>query len=171
MWASLASQYRLAGQPQQAVKVLEKSVALSRKALAADPENASAQRDLVVALANMMLALNGEGSWARAREVETELLPLQRTLRAADPDNLQTVTDLPRITFQQVGGQAVNFLDSAVPSKKNARFQVNCWAVSRDDAAKISALSISCGWLSVQSSTCMPPSEPPTTAAQWSMPR
>lgn len=50
----------------------------------------------------------------------------------------QTVTDLPRITFQQVGGQAVNFLDSAVPSKKNARFQVNCWAVSRDAAAALS---------------------------------
>lgn len=50
----------------------------------------------------------------------------------------QTVTDLPCITFQQVGGQAVNFLDSAVPSKKNARFQVNCWAISRDAAAVLS---------------------------------
>lgn len=51
----------------------------------------------------------------------------------------QTVTTLPRITFQQVGGEAVNFLDSAtVPSKKNARFQVNCWAADRDEVAALS---------------------------------
>jgi Protein of unknown function (DUF3168) len=45
----------------------------------------------------------------------------------------QTVIALPRITFQQVGGDAVNFLDPTVPSKKNARFQVNCWGERRDD--------------------------------------
>lgn len=46
-----------------------------------------------------------------------------------------TVTALPRITFQQVGGEAINFLDAAtVPSKKHARFQVNCWDDRRDDA-------------------------------------
>lgn len=45
----------------------------------------------------------------------------------------QTVTDLPRITFQQVGGSAVNFVDPTVPTKKNARFQVNCWNSRRDD--------------------------------------
>lgn len=47
----------------------------------------------------------------------------------------QTVTDLPRITFQQVGGAAVNFLEGApVPSKKNSRIQINVWAERRDDA-------------------------------------
>jgi hypothetical protein len=49
----------------------------------------------------------------------------------------QTVSALPRITFQQVGGQAVNFL-AGVPSKKNAVFQINVWADTRDAAAALS---------------------------------
>lgn len=51
----------------------------------------------------------------------------------------QTVTALPRITFQQVGGRAINFVDgSTVPDKKNARFQINVWAYDRDSAAALS---------------------------------
>lgn len=46
----------------------------------------------------------------------------------------QTVDTLPRITFHQVGGDAINFVDSTVPSKKNARIQVNVWHSRRDDA-------------------------------------
>jgi hypothetical protein len=47
----------------------------------------------------------------------------------------QTVTELPRITFQTVGGASTNFLDSAtIPSKRNARVQVNVWHSRRDDA-------------------------------------
>lgn len=47
----------------------------------------------------------------------------------------QTVTDLPRITFQTVGGTSINFLDSAtIPSKRNARVQVNVWHNRRDEA-------------------------------------
>jgi hypothetical protein len=50
----------------------------------------------------------------------------------------QSVTALPRITFQQVGGDALNFVDSAtVPSQKNGRFQVNVWAADRDSAATL----------------------------------
>lgn len=45
----------------------------------------------------------------------------------------QTEVLLPRITFQQVGGSAVNFIDPTVPSQKNGRFQVNCWGSRRDD--------------------------------------
>lgn len=40
---------------------------------------------------------------------------------------------LPRITFQQVGGIATNFLGPEAPSKRNERFQINCWASRRDD--------------------------------------
>lgn len=50
----------------------------------------------------------------------------------------QTVTDLPRITFQQVGGSALNFLESDAPSKKNARVQVSCWGSDRDSVAVLS---------------------------------
>lgn len=43
------------------------------------------------------------------------------------------VSALPRITFQQVGGDAINFLSGEKPSKKWARVQVNCWDDRRDD--------------------------------------
>jgi hypothetical protein len=47
----------------------------------------------------------------------------------------ETVTDLPRITFQAIGGEAINFLDTAtIPSKRQCRVQVNVWAARRDDA-------------------------------------
>jgi len=44
------------------------------------------------------------------------------------------VTALPRITFIQVGGQAINFLSGETPSKKLARMQINVWHSRRDDA-------------------------------------
>ena len=72
--------------------------------------------------------------------VESDLFNVLRSL-AADrvyrdlaPDD---VSALPRITFQQIGGDAVNFIDPTVPSKKNARMQVNAWAASRDSAAAL----------------------------------
>ena len=53
--------------------------------------------------------------------VESDLFNVLRSL-AADrvyrdlaPDD---VSALPRITFQQIGGDAVNFIDPTVPSKK-----------------------------------------------------
>lgn len=58
-----------------------------------------------------------------------------RVYRDIAPAN---VTTLPRITFQQVGGVGVNFVDPTVPSKKNARFQINVWDATRDGAAALS---------------------------------
>jgi hypothetical protein len=49
----------------------------------------------------------------------------------------QTVTTLPRITFQQVGGQAINFFEGSTPDKKNARVQINVWHSRRDDAMSL----------------------------------
>ena len=38
----------------------------------------------------------------------------------------------PYITYQQVGGESVNFIDSAtIPSLANARIQINVWADTR----------------------------------------
>ena len=56
---------------------------------------------------------------------------------------------------------------ACLPTAEKAMF---C-AVRRLDAAKISARPMSSGWLSAHCSTCMPPSDPPTTAAKRSMPR
>lgn len=46
----------------------------------------------------------------------------------------------PYITYQQVGGESVNFVDAAIPSKKNGRWQINVWADSRIDAAPLARL-------------------------------
>ena len=46
---------------------------------------------------------------------------------------------LPYITFQQVGGSSINFIDPTSPSKKNSRFQVNVWAATRSSASTIAA--------------------------------
>jgi hypothetical protein len=54
------------------------------------------------------------------------------------PDVAPENTARPYITYQQVGGEAVNFVDTATtPSKKNARFQINCWADTRAAAATL----------------------------------
>lgn len=45
----------------------------------------------------------------------------------------------PYITWQRVGGSAVNFIDATVPSKKNARVQVNVWADTRLEADDLAA--------------------------------
>jgi len=50
------------------------------------------------------------------------------------------VGTLPRITFQQVGGEAINFLSGEKPSKKWARIQINCWDDRRDDVMALSRL-------------------------------
>lgn len=43
----------------------------------------------------------------------------------------------PYVTYQAVGGAALNFMDAAVPSKRNGRFQVNVWADTRMQAATL----------------------------------
>lgn len=61
-------------------------------------------------------------------------LVANRVYRDVAPQN---VTALPRITFSQIGGDAVNFLDQARPSKKNARIQISCWGSDRDSVAAL----------------------------------
>ena len=51
------------------------------------------------------------------------------------PDFAPENTDRPYITYQQVGGDSINFLQQVVPSKANARFQVNVWADTRQAAS------------------------------------
>lgn len=43
----------------------------------------------------------------------------------------------PYLVYQQVGGEAPTFLERAVPSKKNGRFQISVWADTRAAAAAI----------------------------------
>lgn len=48
---------------------------------------------------------------------------------------------LPRITFQQVGGEAINFMEGGKPSKKRARMQLNCWGLRHDDVMALARLA------------------------------
>lgn len=54
------------------------------------------------------------------------------------PDVAPPTTAKPFIVYQQIGGSAVNFVDSTSPSKKNGRFQVAVWGNTR---AEVSALA------------------------------
>jgi hypothetical protein len=46
-------------------------------------------------------------------------------------------TPRPYITYRQVGGEAVDFIDKATPSKRNARVQVNVWSDDGDEATAL----------------------------------
>lgn len=49
------------------------------------------------------------------------------------PQNVST----PYMVYQQVGGQPVAFLESAVVGKRNGRFQVTAWAATNRVAAQL----------------------------------
>lgn len=52
------------------------------------------------------------------------------------PDDAPMGVALPFIVYQQVGGQAINYL-AGVPDKRNGRFQFDVWAATRKDAAAL----------------------------------
>lgn len=53
------------------------------------------------------------------------------------PDVAKSGSALPFIVFQQVGGESPSFLENALPSKKNGRFQITVWSLLRSEAASI----------------------------------
>lgn len=53
------------------------------------------------------------------------------------PDFAPAGTPRPFITYQAVGGEAINFVDGTSPGKRNARVQIAVWADSRLDASSI----------------------------------
>lgn len=53
------------------------------------------------------------------------------------PDFAPVSTQRPYITYQQIGGNALSFVDNGLPSKKHGMFQVNVWADTRASAAAI----------------------------------
>jgi hypothetical protein len=56
------------------------------------------------------------------------------------PDVAPELAPLPFVTYQSVGGEAVNFLDTAtLPSQRNARVQINVWAATRAAASALAA--------------------------------
>lgn len=53
------------------------------------------------------------------------------------PDFAPTDTTRPYVTWQQIGGDAVEFVDNAVPSKENALVQINVWSDRRAEAKDV----------------------------------
>jgi hypothetical protein len=53
------------------------------------------------------------------------------------PDVAPNGAGRPYIVFQQVGGTATNFIEGTMPSLRNARIQVSCWATTRVAAANL----------------------------------
>lgn len=53
------------------------------------------------------------------------------------PDLAPANTVRPYCTYQQVGGEAINYTDGAIPSIKNARMQVNVWGDTRSQVAPL----------------------------------
>lgn len=47
------------------------------------------------------------------------------------PDVAPLDSDLPRIVYQQVGGDSVVFIEGTLPNTENARMQLACWATTR----------------------------------------
>lgn len=54
------------------------------------------------------------------------------------PDVAPSAAALPRIVYQQVGGAAINYVESSAPDRENGRIQITVWAASRIDAAQLS---------------------------------
>mgnify|MGYP002777216211 CR=1 FL=1 len=54
------------------------------------------------------------------------------------PDEAPATATPPYIVYQQVGGEAPTFLENALPSKENGRFQFTVWAQTRIQAKAIS---------------------------------
>lgn len=53
------------------------------------------------------------------------------------PDVAPEGAPLPRIVYQQVGGQAAVYAEGALPTTENGRYQVACWAETRLQAVAL----------------------------------
>lgn len=71
--------------------------------------------------------------------VESDLYDTLKGLvsNRAFPDFAPVATVRPYITYQQVGGEAIGFMERAMPSKKNGLYQVNVWGDNRAQCAAL----------------------------------
>lgn len=71
--------------------------------------------------------------------VESTIFDTLKTLvsNRVFPDVAPANATRPYITYQRVGGEAINFLDPTVPNKKRSRFQINVWGDTRKSVALI----------------------------------
>lgn len=53
------------------------------------------------------------------------------------PDVVDLGTARPYITYQQIGGEALSYVDDTLPNAKHGRFQIEVWADTRLQATAI----------------------------------
>lgn len=53
------------------------------------------------------------------------------------PDEAPDNAAAPYIVYQQVGGDAINYIEAAMPNLQNARIQIAVWASRRADASAL----------------------------------
>jgi hypothetical protein len=72
--------------------------------------------------------------------IEADLFTVLKTVCArVFPDFAPVDTPRPYATYQQIGGDALRFLDPTIPSKKNGHYQISVWG---DTRASVAALAI-----------------------------
>lgn len=75
------------------------------------------------------------------------------------PDVAPAGTARPYVTYQQVGGRALTFMERTAPSKKHGRFQISVWADTRIAAAAL-ALQIENAFITASTMQAEPLSAP-----------
>lgn len=93
-WTQLAGLYRLTGDLDRSEEMARQCLAQTRAAVAADPLNVVAARDLVVALGNLSMTLKAKEDWKGLEAAQQEALATQRRLSADNPGNVQLRSDL-----------------------------------------------------------------------------
>jgi hypothetical protein len=71
--------------------------------------------------------------------IEADLFARLGTLVAGRvyPDVAPEGAALPYLTYQQVGGEIIGFIEGTLPSKRNGRFQISVWDTSRLSASEL----------------------------------
>lgn len=71
--------------------------------------------------------------------LETDLVAVLRTLcPRVHPDVAPTTTELPYITYQQVGGERAHYVEGQQIAQVNAMVQINVWHATRLQANDLS---------------------------------
>ena len=65
--------------------------------------------------------------------VESDIFDTLKTLvsNRVFPDVAPWNTTRPYITYQQIGGKAINYIDPTAPDLRHGMYQVNCWDDTR----------------------------------------
>lgn len=70
---------------------------------------------------------------------EASLFTLLKTVTpSVFPDFAPVSTARPYVTYQAIGGEVVNYIDSTIPNTRNVEVQINVWSNTRAEALNVS---------------------------------